>query len=80
MKTLSEKMNFSFKEIDNSIKIESGRCLNYYYNKLQSYCSTYNIDVTNVSEQEFDAAVETMSMYKKNDNYESASYYFSIDQ
>ena len=84
MTNFSEKLNFSIKasDLENALKINKNRDVNYY-ETLCFYCSENNINLKNVSEEEFDAAVETIKNFGSKDavlKWEfDNNFYFSIN-
>ena len=77
MKTLSEKLNFSQKEIENSFKIDKRKDVNFY-ETLCAYCANYDINLKNVTDEDFDSAVEILKNYGSN-HLEFNHYFFSIN-
>ena len=76
MTTLAEKLNFSQNsESSTSIKIDNRKDVNFY-ETLCLYCTWNDIDLNDVSDEDFNSAVMTM------ENYGAAgkgSYNFWID-
>jgi len=83
MKNFSERLNFSTneKELENSVKINRNNDVNYY-DTLCLYCANNSINLENVSDDDFDAAVEILKNFGSNDaslRYEFNNiFFFSI--
>ncbi len=76
MKTLAERLNFSTTSTDeNAIKIDNRRYVNFH-ESLCNYCTDNAIDLSNISDEDFDGAVMTMECYGTADRGE---YNFWID-
>lgn len=57
MTNLSQKINISTSKLENSHKFKNVGSINYY-DTFCLICSELDVDLKNVSEKEFDAAVE----------------------
>lgn len=79
MTTLSEKLNFSTRRLnDESIEIDKRRDINLY-ETLCLYCADNDINLCEVSEEEFDAACEVLKMHGSED-MSSDTFFFWIDK
>ena len=84
MSNFLERLNFSVKpnELENGVKINRNNDINYF-ETLCLYCADYNIELKNVSDEDFDAAVEVLKNYGFNDSsliWEfDNTFFFSID-
>ena len=77
MKTFTEKLNFSSSELENSIKINNNKDVNHY-ETLCKYCADHNIDLENVSDEEFEAAAEIMKNHGSSSlNRDDKVFFFS---
>ena len=79
MTNFTNKLNFSQKEENSTaMKLRNDKDLDYYYNNLCLYCADNDIDITNISDDEFMSAAEVMSNHGEND-ISTDHYYFWID-
>ena len=81
MTTLTERLNFSQQTSNPSaIKLHNrNRGISYYYDNLCLYCADNDIDLGNVSDDEFMAAAEVMSGHGTLD-LSTDHYFFWIDE
>ena len=76
--TLTSRLNFSdIRDSDNAIEISKWG-MSGFYETLCCYCADNNIDLTNISDSDFDSAVIIMSEYGQADK-STDCYYFWID-
>ncbi len=76
MKTLTQRLNFSDTNDNNSsIKIDKTKDINYF-DTFCMYCADNDVDIACVTTEEFDAAAETFEDFNSPSNN---SFYFWID-
>jgi len=78
MKKFSERLNFSTaKDNDSAIEIKKWHDVNHY-ETLCLYCAENDIDISQVSDEDFMAASEVMAEHGQSDKG-TDSYFFWID-
>ncbi len=78
MKTLSERLNFSHKKTTHeAVKIFKWHNTNLF-ETLCYYCSVMEIDLKEVTDEDFDSSVSILANHGQNDK-EHDHYYFWID-
>jgi len=77
MATLAERLNFSDTEVSGSVKVKKWHDVNFY-ETLCLYCSDNEVDLSSVSDDDFDGAVMTMEDHGQADK-ENDAYFFWID-
>ena len=76
--TLTSRFNFSDTK-DNDFAIEVSKWgFSGFYETLCCYCADNNVDLTDISDSDFDSAVCTMEQYGQSDK-STDCYYFWID-
>ena len=77
MNTLAERLNFSDTKADGSIEVKKWHDVNFY-ETLCLYCADNEIDLSSVSDDDFDGAVIVMEDYGQADK-QNETYFFWID-
>ena len=77
MSTLTKRLNFSIHPRNGAIRIPKWSDVNHY-ETLSQYCADKYVDLSTVTERDFEASVELMRDYGGSDK-EVDSYFFWID-